>query len=468
MAKDPADRMGRERYGSLWRLAWPLIVSHGFWNLQLAIDRAFLGHFSTAALAAAIGVTGVFWAPMALLQETVAYLLTFVGQLWGAKDYARLGPVLWQALYISLIGGLLFLLLIPAAGPIFTLLGHSPEVQRLEGAFFAALCYAALPTAVVVAVTSFFSGLGQSRTILWIHLTAMVTNTIGAVVLIFGLLGAPRLGIAGAGYATAISSSAAAALGLVLLFRHPQAKAFSLVTGWHPNWTWLGRFLRFGLPSGLQWACEGLVLSGFLVIIGRMPKGDAALASSGICVTMLILASLPAFGFAQAVSVQVAQCLGAGDERLTATVIKTGVELTLAVIVPVSLIFACASGVILPWFQSGEPSAVWTEVATLTPRLLIFAALFAVFDSLTMIAAFALKGAGETLFISMVSLLLPVPLVMVPTWLVHDLPDGVFWAWGAATLYAAVQAAVFWLRVRGLSGRARRITEGTGAPAAVV
>ena len=56
------------------------------------------------------------------------------------------------------------------------------------------------------------------------------------------------------------------------------------------------RTLKFGVPSGLQWALEGLAFSIFLVFIGRMSNGDAALAASGIVVTVMMLAVLPALG----------------------------------------------------------------------------------------------------------------------------------------------------------------------------
>jgi len=74
-------------------MAWPLIVANSFWNLQLTIDRIYLGHFSTEALAASMAVMGVFWVPMALLQQTAAYLMTFVAQYFGAKRFMGYGTI---------------------------------------------------------------------------------------------------------------------------------------------------------------------------------------------------------------------------------------------------------------------------------------------------------------------------------------------------------------------------------------
>ncbi len=84
----------KEKWLNLMKVAWPLIIAracpHSFWNLQLTIDRIYLGNFSTEALAAAMAVMGVFWVPMALLQQTASYLMTFVAQYFGAKEENRI------------------------------------------------------------------------------------------------------------------------------------------------------------------------------------------------------------------------------------------------------------------------------------------------------------------------------------------------------------------------------------------
>src|SRR5690606_31010536 len=96
------------KWKEIFAIAWPLIIANSFWNLQLTIDRMFLGSYTTEALAAAMAVMGVFWTPMALLQQTAGYATTFVAQYYGAKKFEMIGPALWQAIYLSTIGGLLF------------------------------------------------------------------------------------------------------------------------------------------------------------------------------------------------------------------------------------------------------------------------------------------------------------------------------------------------------------------------
>jgi MATE family multidrug resistance protein len=213
-------------------MAWPLIIANSFWNLQLTVDRIFLGQYSTEALAAAMTVMGIFWTPMALLQQTAAYLTTFVAQYFGAKEPKMIGPAFWQSVYVSVIGGLLFLFFIPITSDFFQFVGHSESVQRLEVEYFVAICYSALPAALVAAASSFFSGLGNTQTVLWINFVGLVANVIFDYIMIFGKFGFPAMGVAGAGYATALANWCSVFFALYLVFQKKNEAEYSMRSAW--------------------------------------------------------------------------------------------------------------------------------------------------------------------------------------------------------------------------------------------
>ena len=83
------------------------------------------------------------------------------------------------------------------------------------------------------------------------------------------------------------------------------------------------------------------------------------------------------------------------------------------------------------------------------PYLLMYAALFTTFDSMNLIFSFALKGAGDTRFVSLVALMLPWPIMVLPTILMREWEGAVFWAWGAASVFGITQALVFCHRFLG-------------------
>lgn len=438
-----------QRWRRIFLLAWPLIVANSFWNIQLTIDRVFLGQYSTTALAAAMAVAGLFWVPMALLQQTAAYLMTFVAQFDGAKEHHRIGPSLWQSIYLSLIGGSLLLLLIPVAPWIFAHIGHEAALQKMEVEYFQALITSAMPTALVAAASAFFTGLGQTRVIIGINVIGLIGNAFFDYVLIFGNWGFPAWGAAGAGYATALGTWLSALYGLILVFRQHHETLYRVRSGFRLDWDLSRRFLKFGLPAGAQWALEGMAFTVFLIFVGRMDNGAAALAASAIVTTLMMLAVLPPMGVAQAVAVLVGQHIGEKQPQRAIGDVWAGLQISLMYIAVVALSFVLVPEFYLGWFQNDENPALWTEVLRVAPVLLLFVALFTGFDSMNVIFSFALKGAGDTRFVTAIALMMPWPFMVFPTWWVMHWPNAIYWAWGAASGYIILQALVFWRRFEG-------------------
>ena len=416
-----------------------------------------LGEYSTAALAATISVTGVFWAPMALVQQTSAYVTTFVAQHLGAGQHSKIGASVWQALYVSVFGGLLFLLLIPVASEIFRWVGHSSDIQNLEVGYFKALAWSALPTALVAACSGFYTGLGRSHIIIAINAIGMVGNLVFDYIFIFGHFGAPEMGIVGAGYATAIGSYLAALFGLYLIFYGGAAKRYHLSTHWRLDYQLFSRFLKFGLPSGLQWALEGLAFTLFIVFIGHLPNGEVGLAASSIAMTIMMLAVLPNIGLGQGVSALVGQHLGSNRPKEATEAVWAGLTISLFYTSIMGLSFLSFPDFYTSLFNSSEPGPLWLQVEELAPTLLLFVAGLVMFDAINFVMSFALKGAGDTLFVSLVALLLPWPVMVFPAWYMSDRDDGIFWAWSAASCYIVLQALVFLGRFLGGRWKSMRV-----------
>jgi multidrug resistance protein, MATE family len=432
----------------VWQISWPLIIANSFWNIQLTIDRIFLSHYSTETLAATIAVSGLFWAPMALLQQTAAYVTTFVAQYFGAKQDSMIASSLWQSIYISLVGGLLFLLLIPAAPTLVEWMGHSQKLQILESRYFQSLAFSALPTALVAACSGFFTGLGKSKVIIIINGVGLIFNVLFDYLLIFGNLGAPSMGIVGAGLATAIANYCAAIVGFYLLYISAEAIQFNFLKSWKFNLVLFKKFIKYGLPSGFQWALEGMAFTFFLIFIGRMPNGEVALAASSITVTILMLAILPSMGVAQGAASLMSRFLGDKKPESAELFIWSGLIISTFYIFILSLSFQLFPDLYINLFESPDHRLIWQEVLKIVPTLLIYVSIFIFFDSANLIFSFALKGAGDTKFVSFVALLLPWPFMVLPTWYFINWADGVFWAWRAASLFIILQGLVFFYRFK--------------------
>src|SRR5437868_5006975 len=181
----------------LLALAAPLVVSQGFMTVQVFLDTILLAWHDQREMAASFPAVMWFWLPFGLLQVTAGYTATFVAQYTGARRPQRVGPAVWQGIHFAVLVGILFLAVVPAAPFLIALGGHSPALQTLESTYLRCLAFAAMPMLVMAAVNGFFSGRGQTWTVLGIEAFGTAVNVLLALVLVFGRAGFPELGIEG-------------------------------------------------------------------------------------------------------------------------------------------------------------------------------------------------------------------------------------------------------------------------------
>ena len=440
----------------LLALALPLIASNGFLTIQLTIDRVMLSRQNSDAVGAAMMSAVMFWTPFALLQFTTAYVSTFVAQYVGADRPHRVGPSIWQALYFAFATGLLFLVGVPLARPLLALTGHSPEVQALEATFLRCLCFAALPMLITFSVSAFFTGRGDSWRVLLIDGTGTLVTATLDYAWIYGHWGFPRMGIAGAGWATVTGAWTAAIFGLMMLLRKRYRNEYATLAGWRFDRELFTRLMRFGLPSGLQYFLEAMAFNIFLVLMGRI--GTAALSATSIAFTVNMLALVPMVGLAQSVSVLVGQRLGMNRPDIAARTAVRGVGWCLLYTLLNSLLFIGVPALFLRIFEDGDAER-WAAVGPLIPILLRFVAAYCLFESISLILSAALRGAGDTRFVSLATLVFAWSIMVLPAVIASRLGGGLYVNWLFATTYLILLSFVFMWRFRQGKWRAMRVIE---------
>jgi putative MATE family efflux protein len=303
----------------------------------------------------------------------------------GAADERRRAWVARTLLLIGLaatlaLGGGGFLLSRAAAGfmgaegRLFELTLAYLEVTWL---FFGAFVFLHLASAI-------FQEAGDTRTPLVAMVGVVVLHVALAVLFIFGLFGAPRLGVVGAALASGLSEGAGA---LWLLWRGAARGYFgSPGCGWNLRELW--RVLRVGLPA----AGERLLTHGMQLVYARIVIhfGVAAYAAHQVGLSIESLSFLPGLGFAKATTALVGQRLGLGDERGARASARQANRL--------SLLIMSAWGVSFLAF----PRA-WIALFTPDPAVLAYGVPLMVTAgilqpplSVAMVMAGALRGAGET------------------------------------------------------------------------
>lgn len=439
----------------LLRLAFPLILSNSFLTVQLFMDRVLLSKADSDAVAASMPAALLYWMMLMLPQNVAGYASVFVAQYLGADRPQRVGPATWQALYFSAAAGVAFLGIAFLADPLTRLLLHSENIQRQEAVYFRILCFAAPPALLVAAIGAFFSGRGDTWTTLLINAVAAVINVPLAYGLIYGYWGLPEMGIAGAGWATVVATTVSAILA-VALFLRPRFHAL------HGTWNariepeLFRRLMWFGFPNGLQWMLDILAFNFFIVMTGWI--SDAALTATSVAISINLLAPLPMLGIGQAVEILVGRRLGEDRPDVAERSTWTAFAMAWTWMSLVAIAYVCIPEVFIQPFANDE-SSKWPEAAALVPGILRFVAVYCLFDSLTITFSFALRGAGDTRFVTVVSLGLAWSIMVGPTWLAYQNGWGVYWAWGFASGYIIALGLAFLLRFLAGQWKSMRVIE---------
>lgn len=439
-------------------VAIPLILSTGAWSIQQFVDRMFLAWYSPEAIVAALPAGMLNFAIMSLFIGTASYVSTFVAQYYGAERYYRIGPVLWQGVYISLLGGVILICFIPIAGPIFCLIGHEPSVKLLEVEYFQILCLGGGPVIASSVFSGFFSGRGKPWPVMWVNSFATAVNIILDYALIFGRWGFPELGMNGAGIATVLSGVFSFLVFLALISTKNKNKIYHTLKGWRPEKMLLFRLLRFGFPSGVQFFLDMAGFTIFVLLVGRL--GTSSLAATNIALNISTLAFMPMIGCGIAVSVLVGQYLGKDRPDMAQMSVYSAFYMTIIYMAIIAAAFMFVPDIfVAPFVAQGHPKS-FIEIQMLSVILLRFVAVYCIFDAVNIIFASAIKGAGDTRFVMFMIVIISTLVLVIPTYLVIViLKYGLLVSWVIASLYIITLGFVFYIRFLGGKWKDMRVIE---------
>lgn len=441
----------------LLKLAAPLILSQSFMTVQVFVDTVLLSWHDPQEMAASFPAVMWYWLFFGVLQVTAGYTSTFVAQYTGANRPNRVGPAVWQGIHFAIVAGVLFLVVVPLAPWLISLGGHSADIQKLETIYLKCLAFAALPMLVMGAVNGFFSGRGQTWIVLAIEGVGTAINVLLALVLIFGRLGFPEMGIEGAGWATVAGSWGGALFALALMFRKKYRVEFNTLEGWKPERELFKRLMKYGGPAGMQVFLDVLVFNFFTQLVGRL--GDAALGATTLTVRLNMIAFLPMMGLGQAICILVGQRLGANQPELAEKSAYTGLKWSFGYMTLVALVYVTVPTLLLRVFEGDKEPEKFAAIAAIVPTLLICVAVFSVADAINLSFAFALRGAGDTKFVTILTFALAWPLMVIPTAITVYFGGSVYWCWAFATLHIFGMSVCFWFRFRSGVWKSMRVIE---------
>jgi len=417
---DPSGSNQPHRYapgslGELLAVALPLVISAGSVTLMYVVDRIFLTWHSPEALAAAMPASMVHWSLLSLPFGLAMYTNTFVSQYDGAGRPDRIAASLWQAIYVSLISGVVLALCTPLAGPIFAWADHGAAVEELEVRYLEVLCLGSLPFLLSGTLSGFFTGRGRTAVVMWVNVAASLLNIGLDYILIFGNGPIPALGVTGAAIATVSAQCTAMLLYVAVLLRPETVQRFQLLAHRSFDPELLGRFIKYGLPNGAMFLVDVAGFTVFLLLLGQL--GSTELAATNLAFNINSMAFVPMLGVGTAVMILVGRRVGEGRPALAVRTTWTAFGLAAFYMACFSTLYLTVPELILVPYAALADAEEFAEVQETVVMLLRYVAVYAFFDAMIIVFSSAVRGAGDTRFGLWLTLVAAWLVMVVPTWI---------------------------------------------------
>jgi MATE family multidrug resistance protein len=352
------------------------------------VDSMIVGRLGAAQLGA-VGLGGMWvWTIESFFVGTSMGVQTFVAQHHGAGRERECGAWSWQGLAsivpLAFLGAIAIGL---GAGQIIAWIEPSDAIAPLATGYMRSRALGIVGITAAVSMSSFFRGIGDTRTPLYATVAANIVNFVLDLGLVFGHFGLPKLGVVGAGLATSISEWLYFVILAYLFLRPSLSEKFD--TGFRaPVWSEIRRLWRIGIPIGGQWILEMLCFALFTTLVARM--GEAALAASHAFVQLLSLSFMQATGISTAASTLVGRYIGAGKLHRVDRSFRSSIVLGSLLGVLIAGLFLLIPDLLIGVF-SKDPA-----VLAYGRPLLAVGALYQFLDAIGIVTDGALRGAGDT------------------------------------------------------------------------
>jgi Na+-driven multidrug efflux pump len=210
------------------RIAVPLIASYmaeiGMWFT----DAVIVGHLGGTELGA-VGFSGlVFWEVVLTVAFIPSVVGVFVGNAYGRGDSAAVRRNVQQGLWFACALSLPTMLLSWHLMTLLSFTGQEAVVLSLGTAYLHTLLWCVPPMLLFTVLRCFVTGLSRPGVVTVIAVLALPVNAALNYALVFGAVGLPPMGVAGAGLGTSIVNWLMLLALAASIVRNPAFRAYNI------------------------------------------------------------------------------------------------------------------------------------------------------------------------------------------------------------------------------------------------
>jgi len=369
-------------------LALPIIVGQVSQLLMGVTDSVMIGHTGTVPLAASAFGGNVFSVFYVLGIGLMLPVSVFVARARGAGRREECGEYLRHGLALALAFGLAETAVLLLLGCRLDWFRQPAEVLAIVNPFYALIGSSITAVLLYLAMRQFAEAMGRPWVPMFIMLAGVGLNAFLNWILIFGHLGAPPLGLTGAGISTLVSRT----LGTLVLFawlRFDPTLRAALPTRWLAplSMTRLREMLHLGLPASGMLLFESGAFAGAAIMMGWL--GAVPLAAHQIAISCAATTFMFLLGLSSAAGMRISAAVGANEHARLRPIgfgaLGLGALLALAFMV----VYLAAGRAVAGWFVHDG------AVIALATQLLVVTALFQLFDGGQVIGAAILRGVSD-------------------------------------------------------------------------
>ncbi len=366
-------------------LAVPIIIGQVGQILMGVTDSVMIGHVGKVPLAAAAFANSVFGFAFISGLGLLVPVAVLVSRARGAGDNRDCGEWLRHGVWLAVIVSAIETTALLLAGPELHRFGQPVEVLAEARPYYELIAVSLLPVFLFQVFRQYSESLGHPIGPMAVTLVSVGLNVFLNWILIYGNLGAPALGLAGAGWATLASRIFGVIVVIAWLKRRPVFRAT-----WPARWIGgvsRGRFrdmLALGIPGAASLMFEGGAFSAAALLMGWF--GATELAAHQIALSCASFTFMFPLGISMAASMRIGRAIGQRRFEDARPIGISAFLMSACVMGGFTLVFIVAGRGIAGWFVNE------IEVVDLAARLLVIAGIFQLFDGSQVVGTGLLRG----------------------------------------------------------------------------
>lgn len=368
-----------------FKLAYPVMIGQLGIIMMGVVDSMMVGRLGSVQLAAASLGNSLVFLILIIGIGSSAVVTPLIAILIGGNRYSECGVYFRQSLFINVVLSLVMILVIFVGINFLGYLNQPEEIIKYAAIYMGIVGISALPLMIYQTYKQFIEGFSMMKPAMIIALLANIINIFINWILIFGKLGFPALGLAGAAWATFASRVFMAAAMMFYVMRNKDFTAYDVNFHFRGlNFKVIKKIIQLGIPSGFQHFFEVGAFAIAVVMIGWI--GANELAAHQIALNLASITFMIVLGISQASSIRVGYAMGERDVQKIRRAGFTAIVLGAGIMAISGITFIILKR-FLPTLYIND-----LNVIDIASKLLIIAALFQLSDGTQAVGIGVLRG----------------------------------------------------------------------------